>query len=269
MQPNAPGTQGYNLYAYTANNPTTWVDLSGHAIGGTTTGAAAGAAAVSILALLTLSTLAVACLAFVGCGPFLVAGTLLTSTGGLLALTGLIILVFAEIACSLNSACYAATQQIGQTITAYGSAAAAGAWNGGPEDARNAAGAFPVIPAVHAIVDAYQHLTQRSGQSGQNSNGGAGNQQATSTRPGLSFPASELPTSGERRYVPPKQKGNPEVVPYPGGGFVDVDGNIWEWGKDSHSGPHWDVQHPKTKLHTKVDPQGTVIGKDNFPNRPR
>lgn len=25
-----PGTQGYNLYAYVANNPTTWVDPSGH-----------------------------------------------------------------------------------------------------------------------------------------------------------------------------------------------------------------------------------------------
>ena len=30
VQPNAPGTQGYNLYAYTANNPTTWVDPTGH-----------------------------------------------------------------------------------------------------------------------------------------------------------------------------------------------------------------------------------------------
>lgn len=32
VQPNAPGTQGYNLYAYTANNPTTWVDPSGHSV---------------------------------------------------------------------------------------------------------------------------------------------------------------------------------------------------------------------------------------------
>jgi RHS repeat-associated protein len=30
VQPNAPGTQGYNPYAYVANNPTTWVDPSGH-----------------------------------------------------------------------------------------------------------------------------------------------------------------------------------------------------------------------------------------------
>ncbi|MBK8558498.1 RHS repeat-associated core domain-containing protein [Candidatus Amarobacter glycogenicus] len=29
VQPNAEGTQGWNLYAYVANNPTTWVDLTG------------------------------------------------------------------------------------------------------------------------------------------------------------------------------------------------------------------------------------------------
>jgi hypothetical protein len=30
VQPNAPGTQGYNAYAYVANNPSTSVDPSGH-----------------------------------------------------------------------------------------------------------------------------------------------------------------------------------------------------------------------------------------------
>jgi len=30
LSPNAPGTQGYNAYAYAANNPTTWRDPSGH-----------------------------------------------------------------------------------------------------------------------------------------------------------------------------------------------------------------------------------------------
>ena len=30
MIPNAPGTQGYNLYAYAANNPATWADPTGH-----------------------------------------------------------------------------------------------------------------------------------------------------------------------------------------------------------------------------------------------
>jgi RHS repeat-associated protein len=37
VQPNAPGTQGYNRYAYTANNPTTWTDPSGHAVSDATT----------------------------------------------------------------------------------------------------------------------------------------------------------------------------------------------------------------------------------------
>jgi len=30
VQPNAPGTQGYNLYTYVANNPVTWSDPTGH-----------------------------------------------------------------------------------------------------------------------------------------------------------------------------------------------------------------------------------------------
>lgn len=30
VQPNAPGTQGWNPYSYVANNPTTWIDASGH-----------------------------------------------------------------------------------------------------------------------------------------------------------------------------------------------------------------------------------------------
>lgn len=34
VSPNAPGTQGYNPYAYVANNPVTWVDPSGHATDG-------------------------------------------------------------------------------------------------------------------------------------------------------------------------------------------------------------------------------------------
>ncbi len=81
--------------------------------------------------------------------------------------------------------------------------------------------------------------------------------------------ADQLPTGGDRPYAPPKQgRGNPVRVR--GGGFVDQDGNIWEWAPagQQHGGPHWDVQHPDGS-HTNVAPDGTVIGKDNFPNKRR
>ena len=149
VQPNAPGSQGYNLYAYVANNPTTWTDPNGHSTVDNGTAAAGATTVLGLAALLLVSTLAVACLAFVGCGPFLVAGALLSSTGGLLVLTGILIVIFALVLCSLDDACYAATQQIGQSIKTYGSTAAAGAWSGEPGDARNAIGAFPVIPVVN------------------------------------------------------------------------------------------------------------------------
>jgi hypothetical protein len=79
------------------------------------------------------------------------------------------------------------------------------------------------------------------------------------------------PVADRRRspYSPPKQgRGNPVRVK--GGGFVDQDGNVWEWARpgQQHGGPHWDVQHPDGS-HTNVAPDGTVIGKDNFPNKRR
>jgi hypothetical protein len=51
-------------------------------------------------------------------------------------------------------------------------------------------------------------------------------------------------------------------------GAVDVDGNIWVWGKDQHGGPHWDVTHPSGD-DTNVRDKGILIGKDRFPNKPR
>jgi hypothetical protein len=84
-------------------------------------------------------------------------------------------------------------------------------------------------------------------------------------RPHLSHPRKYLPTGGDRPYVPPRRAGNPEVVTWPeGGGFEDTYGNKWEWAKDPHAGPHWDVQHPNG-THTNVYPDGIVHqGKDKF-----
>ncbi|OGO07749.1 MAG: hypothetical protein A2Y61_02230 [Chloroflexi bacterium RBG_13_60_13] len=47
VSPNAPGSQGYNPYAYVANNPTTWVDPSGHySLAAATTGSFLGGSCV-------------------------------------------------------------------------------------------------------------------------------------------------------------------------------------------------------------------------------
>jgi hypothetical protein len=84
-------------------------------------------------------------------------------------------------------------------------------------------------------------------------------------RPSLEYPANHLPTGGVRPYVPPRRAGNPEIVRHPEGqGFLDENGNRWEWARDQHGGPHWDVQHPNG-YHTNVYPDGKVHqGEDNF-----
>ncbi len=159
MQPNAPGSQGYNLYAYVANNPTSWVDPrachDGECAG------AAGPRGGEHLQLLLFTSLAAACFAFIGCGPFLVAGALLHRWT---LVSRDCFAVFAEVACSLN-ALLCRDQQIGQTITTYGSAAA----GAGVEDRRRGCGwAFPVIPVVQSVINEYRYFSQRSNK---NSNG--------------------------------------------------------------------------------------------------
>jgi len=88
---------------------------------------------------------------------------------------------------------------------------------------------------------------------------------ATEPRPHLRYPRNHLPTGGTHPYEPPAQAGSPEVVAHPeGNGFLDRFGNRWEWARDQHAGPHWDVQHPDG-THTNVYPDGMVHqGADNF-----
>jgi hypothetical protein len=87
--------------------------------------------------------------------------------------------------------------------------------------------------------------------------------------------AANLPRGGARPYVPPKNShGQPKKVPAGsrGGakGYEDADGNIWVWNPPgsptAHGGPHWDVQH-KDGSHTNVNPDGSIRGPDNFPNK--
>ncbi|MDA0162329.1 hypothetical protein OM076_18805 [Solirubrobacter ginsenosidimutans] len=101
---------------------------------------------------------------------------------------------------------------------------------------------------------------------------------AAAVPPGWTGQAANLPTGGDRPYVPPKNShGKPKKVPAGGRGgakgYEDADGNIWVWnppgGRTAHGGPHWDVQHPDGS-HTNVDPDGNIThGDDNFPNKSR
>ena len=116
VQPNAPGTQGFNLYAYVANNPTTWVDPSGHM----PQAAKAAIAAVAIHAFLTISP------------PI-----------GL----GLIILLAAPpLICALDPGCRADWWEYNKIIEHYGSEAWEGAWDGTLEDLVDAEYGFPENP---------------------------------------------------------------------------------------------------------------------------
>jgi hypothetical protein len=78
------------------------------------------------------------------------------------------------------------------------------------------------------------------------------------------------------RTCSPSSRGQPKKVPAGrrGGakGYEDADGNTWIWNPPgsptAHGGPHWDVEH-KDGSHTNVNPDGSVRGPDNFPNKPR
>jgi hypothetical protein len=98
-------------------------------------------------------------------------------------------------------------------------------------------------------------------------------------QPAAAWPgqAANLPQGGDRPYVPPKSsRGQPKKVPSGrrGGakGYEDADGNIWIWNPPgspaAHGGPHWDVEH-KDGSHTNVNPDGSIRGPDNFPNKSR
>lgn len=87
---------------------------------------------------------------------------------------------------------------------------------------------------------------------------------SASPRPHLRHPASELPTRGKHPYQAEDLAGSPEITrPTGRAGFSDRYGNIWEWARDPHGGPHWDVQHPDG-THTNVFPDGNILGPDNF-----
>jgi len=118
--PNAPGTQGYNLYTYTANNPTTWVDPSGHLTGYTTV--VLGNRLRITYALADYQQLGpyIFVLLRIGCVltwwcevPLDAYTTLLVGGAGLDKLAGGIGVVFMLVACALDYNCYRTEESYG------------------------------------------------------------------------------------------------------------------------------------------------------------
>ena len=143
MQPNAPGSQGYNLYAYVANNPTTWTDPSGHGVGTAMSTieeveAAAGASAGSA-GLLELITAFIVGLS----------GADVIFLGVVVAVVFLAIIVV--IMCMLDDTCRAHDADQAHAIKQYGSAAAAGAWTGGAQATRTAWHELPAAAATGVL----------------------------------------------------------------------------------------------------------------------
>jgi RHS repeat-associated protein len=127
VSPNAPGSQGYNPYAYVANNPTTWTDPSGHGVMPfeEMLNLAFGAEVLTLLAV--NPELA---------GPIVVGIVVAVIFLGIAAILD----------CTLDTACRARFAHDKATIGQYGSAAAAGAWTLSGQATRYGWQHFPGLP---------------------------------------------------------------------------------------------------------------------------
>ena len=169
MQPNAPGSQGYNLYAYVANNPTRWTDPSGHAFG------------IIPLALVD------ACLNTPSCAAPFEAGTEAAAAGGLIGIGGGEIIVFALVICALDftaevktgqslfHGCFGLASLYQNYMDQYGSAAAAGAWALGAQASRTAWHNLPQLPpGASCAVGAAENLAATAIQNAAGGDRGSG-----------------------------------------------------------------------------------------------
>jgi RHS repeat-associated protein len=172
VTPNAPGSQGYNPYAYVANNPTTWTDPSGQSI---------GSAASEMLYLLQ------AAFRIRQYATTIIEGITLLDVGSpLQKVGGALDLAFTAVACALDAPCRALAEFSAKVIDTYGSMAPAGPWTVPIQSMRFAIHHFPTIPTsvlctintVGGIYEATRGIptsvgVDNSGGSGVNTGSGA------------------------------------------------------------------------------------------------
>lgn len=142
VRPNAPGSQGYNLYAYVANNPTSWVDPSGHSTIADTLAqlprlSADGALLATSLAGLIKLTLTIgrnaASWAF---------GQQRNTSILVLGVMGFVL------ACGLIEGCMASANTYGNLVNQAGSLATAGVLTWGLTQLQEADALYPRLPTV-------------------------------------------------------------------------------------------------------------------------
>jgi RHS repeat-associated protein len=126
VQPNAPGTQGYNPFAYVANNPTTWVDPSGHHIGGSSN--AYGWVPLHIIA----AVIACANATTIGLGPCVLA------------------IVTPILVCALDPECRKWAMEFAKEIIERGSDSGEGDTDWGPDELDDAGQGFPEEPEAES-----------------------------------------------------------------------------------------------------------------------
>lgn len=141
VQPNAPGSQGFNLYAYVANNPTTWVDPSGHDVGEGVLQLPTLAPAVFRLAS-SLSLLISMTLAMGRNALFWMPGVNRYTASIGLAVFGLVL------ACGTTPRCMAGMAGIGNTMTQFGSDAVDGVMAWTAAMLHEATRIYPTLPTV-------------------------------------------------------------------------------------------------------------------------
>ena len=160
VSPNAPGSQGYNLYAYVANNPTTWTDPSGQSISG----------AVSETWLLLQAAFHIDYYV----EPIVEGIALIAYGSPLQKIGGATDLIFTAVACALDAACRNLAFSIDTTVTRYGSAAETGAWTTGVDAMRDWTVTNPSLPRIDSPGSG---STQPPSSGGAQANSGSGDQE--------------------------------------------------------------------------------------------